>query len=99
MNTLCAVVPQRASMISHTVCAVGAKRLTWIARMPKRSTWMVAPEAYQKGPETPYWNATFEDCRSVAAQVHWETITAAVRPVFTVRPAVLKNSEEMFVPT
>ena len=60
---------------------------------------MVAPDAYQKGPETPYWKATLDDWRSVAAHVHWETMTAAVRPVFTVRPAVLKNSEEMFVPT
>jgi hypothetical protein len=39
-----------------------------------------------------------EDCRRVAAHVHWDTMTAAVRPVFTVRPAVLKNSEEMLVP-
>ena len=34
----------------------------------------------------------------MAAHVHWDTMTAAVRPVFTVRPAVLKNSEEMLVP-
>ena len=27
----------------------------------EESTWMVAPEAYQKGPETPYWKATLED--------------------------------------
>eukprot|EP00900_Chrysochromulina_parva_P004588 jgi/Chrpa1/1412/Chrysochromulina_OHIO_Genome00003875-RA len=41
----------------------------------------------------PYCQATFEDWRRVAAQVHWETITAAVRPVLTSRPPVLKNSE------
>jgi hypothetical protein len=46
---------------------------------------------YQKGPETPYCQATFEDCRRVAAHVHWETITEAVSPVFTIRPAVLKE--------
>ena len=66
--------------------------------MPNKSTWMVAPDAYQNGPETPYLYATFEDCNKVAAHVHCETITAAVKPVFTVRPAVLKNSDEMFVP-
>jgi len=27
-------------------------------------------ETYQKGPETPYCQATFEDWRRVAAQVH-----------------------------
>ena len=59
---------------------------------------MVAPEAYQKGPETPYWYATLEDWRRVAAQVHWETMTEAVRPVLTLRPAVLKNSEERLRP-
>ena len=32
-------------------------------------------------------------CRSVAAHVHCETISDAVRPVLAVRPAVLKSSE------
>ena len=58
----------------------------------------MAPAAYQKGPEMPYCQATFEDWRRVAAQVHWETITAAVRPVLTSRPAVLKNSEFSSLP-
>ena len=39
-----------------------------------------------------------EDWRRVAAQVHWETMTEAVRPVLTLRPAVLKNSEERLRP-
>ena len=52
-----------------------------MARMAKSRIWMVAPEAYQNGPETPYCHATLEDWRRVAAQVHWETMTAAVRPV------------------
>merc|ERR1719158_783206 len=93
MKVTCAGLPQRAFTISHTVCAFGALRFISMARMPKRRTWIVAPLAYQKGPETPYVHATFEDCSSVAAQVHWETMTDAVSPVFTVRPAVLKNSE------
>jgi hypothetical protein len=57
---LCAVLPQRARTISSMVCAVGALRLISTARMPNSSTWMVAPEAYQKGPETPYCHATLE---------------------------------------
>ena len=61
-----------------------------IPRYPNKMTWIVAPEAYQKGPETPYCQATLEDCKRVAAQVHWETMTEAVRPVLTIRPAVLK---------
>ena len=40
----------------------------------------------------PYRHATFDDCRSVAAQVHCETMTEPVRPVLTLRPAVLNFS-------
>ena len=40
-------------MISSTVCAVGALRLISMARMPNRMIWMVAPAAYQNGPDTP----------------------------------------------
>ena len=32
--------------------------------------WMVAPLAYQKGPLTPYSQATLELCKIVAAHVH-----------------------------
>ena len=39
----------------------------------KLHTWMVAPLAYQKGPLTPYSQATLELCRIVAAQVHFRT--------------------------
>lgn len=49
-------------------------------------------KTYQKGPLTPYCQATLEDWRSVAAQVHCDTITDAIKPVFTERPAVLKCS-------
>ena len=68
-------LPQRASTISSIVCAFGHLRLISIARIPKRSTWMVAPAAYQKGPEMPKFHATFDDWRRVAAHVHWETMT------------------------
>ena len=99
MKVTWAAVPQRASTISQTVCAVRALFLTWMAKTPKRRTWIVAPEAYQKGPDTPYCHATLDDWRSVAAHVHCEQITAAVKPVLTFRPAVLKNSDvsELFV--
>ena len=59
---------------------------------------MDAPEAYQKGPVMPYCQATLDDWRSVAAHVHCETMTEAVRPVLTSRPAVLKCSDVSLVP-
>jgi hypothetical protein len=37
------------------VWAFFAFRLTSMARTPKRRIWTVAPDAYQKGPEMPYW--------------------------------------------
>ena len=51
------------------------------------------PEFDSTQPETPYCQATLEDCKSVAAHVHCETMTEAVRPILTSRPAVLKNSD------
>jgi len=56
-----AVLPHRTLTSSHMVCALGALRLISIAIIPKRSTWMEAPEAYQNGPDTPYCQATLED--------------------------------------
>ena len=50
-----------ARTISQTVCAVRARRLISMARMPKSKTWIVAPLAYQNGPDTPYCHATLED--------------------------------------
>merc|ERR1719453_952775 len=88
-------VPKRAFTISMNVCMCEARRFTWIASTAKRRIWMVAPDAYQKGPETPTRHPMFDDIRSVAAHVHWETITAAVSPTRTLRPAVLKFSEVM----
>jgi hypothetical protein len=98
MKVICAALPQRAKTISQTVWAVLARLFTSMARMPKSKTWMVAPLAYQKGPDTPYCHATFEDCKRVAAQVHCETMTEAVSPVLTDLPAVLKNSDVCTVP-
>ena len=49
----CAAVPQRTSTISSMVWIAGHLRLISMARMAKRSTWIVAPEAYQNGPDTP----------------------------------------------
>ena len=69
--------------------------VTSIVKMPNSKTWMVAPLAY---PETQEFHATFEDCGKAAANVHCETITEAVRPVFTDLPAVLKYSDVSLVP-
>jgi len=54
---------------------------------------MVAPDAYQKGPDTPYFQATFDDCRRVAAHVHLDTTSAAVSPAEIVRPIDAPNSQ------
>ena len=59
-RTLWAVLPQRARMISSMVWALGALRLISTARIPNSRIWMVAPEAYQKGPLMPYCQATLE---------------------------------------
>ena len=68
-NTRWARVPHRAYTISRTVCAEGAFILIWTAKIPNRMIWIVAPPAYQKGPDTPYWYAWLELCNKVAAQV------------------------------
>ena len=47
---------------------VGPRRRCWLGGLPRRAcdeprwplTWMVAPAAYQKGPDTPYCQATLE---------------------------------------
>mmetsp|Transcript_6648 Transcript_6648/g.16510 ORF Transcript_6648/g.16510 Transcript_6648/m.16510 type:complete len:202 (-) Transcript_6648:193-798(-) len=97
-NTMCAALPHLHLMISSTVWMFGALRLTSTARIANSSTWMVAPAAYQRGPDTPYLNATFEDCSSVAAHVHFDTMSHATRPVLTDLPAVLKSSSSSCTP-
>ena len=52
------------------------------------TTW-----CHQNGPETPNLNATFEDCKRVAAQVHCETILQAIHPVLIDLPEELKFSQ------
>ena len=60
--------------------------------------WGGGGVAHQKGPDTPYFQATFEDCSRVAAQVQWLTMSTAMRPVLMVRPAQLNCSEDVRVP-
>ena len=57
----------------------------------------MAPLAYQNGPEIPYFHPTLLLCSSVAAQVHEDTILAAVRPMPTSRPPVLNCSDDISV--
>lgn len=45
-KVMCARRPQRALMISSTVCAVGAFLLISMASKPNSTTWIVAPAAY-----------------------------------------------------
>ena len=54
-----------------------------MARIAKRRIWTVAPDAYQNGPARPTRQPMLEDISSVAAQVHCDTITAAVSPTPT----------------
>jgi len=93
MNVQCAAVPYRALITSRKVWALGARRLSSMARVAKSRICTVAPEAYQKGPETPYLYAMPDDWSSVAAHVHEETTAEATSPVFTVRPAVENISD------
>ena len=60
---------------------------------------MLAPAAYQNGPLIPNWYATVEDWSSVAAHVHAETTEDAIRPVFTLLPAVENHSKVFLVPS
>ena len=53
VNTRCAYMPYLALIASRNVCAFGARRLSAMAIVAKSRIWTVAPEAYQKGPETP----------------------------------------------
>jgi len=66
--------------------------------LPRSLPHHVPPAPYQKGPATPYSQATLLLCKRVAAQVHCEQTTAAIKPVLTVRPAVLKCSLDCLVP-
>jgi hypothetical protein len=52
-NTMCVTTPYLALMTSRNVCALGARLFNSIARVAKSRIWTVAPDAYQKGPETP----------------------------------------------
>jgi hypothetical protein len=47
---------------------------------------------HQYGPETPNLKAVALDCSKVAAQVHAETILAAISPVLTEREADVNSS-------
>lgn len=93
INVICVCVPYRALMTSRKVCALGALRFNSMASVANSKICTVAPEAYQKGPETPYLYATPDDCNNVAAHVHDDTTADATNPVFTVRPAVLNISD------
>lgn len=93
INVRCAYAPYRALITSRKVCALGALRFSSIASVANSRICTVAPEAYQKGPETPYLYATPDDCNNVAAHVHDDTTADATNPVFTVRPAVLNISD------
>lgn len=93
INVICVYAPYRALMTSRKVCALGALRFSSMASVANSRICTVAPEAYQKGPETPYLYATPDDCNNVAAHVHDDTTADATNPVFTVRPAVLNISD------
>jgi hypothetical protein len=46
-------------------------RISTTSNSSIEDTWIVAPLAYQKGPLTPYSQATLELCKIVAEHVHF----------------------------
>ena len=87
------MAPYLARITSRKVCAFGAFLFNSMASVANNKICTVAPDAYQKGPLTPYLYAMPELCRRVAAHVHEDTTAEATRPVLTVRPAVLNISD------
>merc|ERR1740117_800017 len=87
-----------AFTISVKVCMCDAFVFTLIASTAKSRICTVAPAAYQKGPDTPTRHAMFDDINNVAAHVHCDTMTAAVKPAPMLRPAVLNCSDDILVP-
>ena len=53
-KTTWVLAPKRARITWRKVLAPGARVLSWTDSMEKSRIWMVAPEAYQKGPLIPY---------------------------------------------
>lgn len=53
INTTCVTPPYLALTTSKKVCAFGALLFNCTASVAKSNICTVAPEAYQKGPETP----------------------------------------------
>lgn len=92
VKTIWAQTPYLALMTSRNVWAFGAFLFNSMAKVANRMIWTVAPEAYQKGPDTPYRYATPDDCSRVAAQVQELTTAEATKPDLTVLPAVLNIS-------
>lgn len=66
-----------------------------LAMHANSNTCTVAPAAYHQGPLIPYFIATEEDWRSVAAHVHALTIPLAIKPGFTDREADVNSSESV----
>ena len=65
--------------------------------------YLTHPESFHTGHQVQQWavqhrGTHHQDWRRVAAHVHWLTMTAAVRPVLMVRPAVLNCSLLNLVP-
>ena len=87
-KTLWECFPYLMYNISGNVCVIGALRLSSIASIENKITWMLAPAAYQNAPAIPNSKVTVDDCNSVAAHVHADTIEDAMSPVFMVLPAV-----------
>jgi hypothetical protein len=78
---------------------------TWLEQQRRAATHLAhgagnagGTEPHQKGPDTPYFHATLDDCSRVAAQVQCDTMSTAIRPVLMVRPAQLNCSLDVRVP-
>ena len=79
----------KAKTVSNDGAGRGHRNLKGFRRNLLWSLAKSFQSTHQKGPETPYCQATLEDCSTVAAQVQALTITLPVNPVLIIRPAVL----------
>ena len=98
MCITCVVVPNRTFTSSVKVCMWDTRRFTAEPTTENRRMGIAAPEAYQKGPDTPTRQPMLEDINSDAAHTHFETISEAAKPMPTLRPAEENCSEVMAIP-
>lgn len=95
---MCSRAPSSTYNLTNSVC-IRSLPFDFNSYYAKKNYLNRGTTCIQKGPLTPYSQATLELCKIVAAHVHWDTITLAISPVLTFRPAVLNHSDVCWDPT